>query len=185
MKIIIPLMIILSLILGSACKTEKKDDIMNNPLVQNFDTPFKVPPFEKIKLEHFLPAIKYAINEQEKEIDSIVNNEEKATFTNTVEALDLSGNLLKEVNLIFNNFLSANTNEGMRKLAKEIAPLNSNHTDNILLNTKLYARIKEVYDGRDTLDLNTEQYTLLDEIYKKFTRGGANLNEPIKKNCVK
>ncbi len=178
-------MIILSLILGSACKTEKKDDIMNNPLVQNFDTPFKVPPFEKIKLEHFLPAIKYAINEQEKEIDSIVNNEEKATFTNTVEALDLSGNLLKEVNLIFNNFLSANTNEGMRKLAKEIAPLNSNHTDNILLNTKLYARIKEVYDGRDTLDLNTEQYTLLDEIYKKFTRGGANLNEPDKEKLRK
>ena len=177
--------IILGLILGSACKTEKKDDIMNNPLVQKFDTPFEVPPFEQIKLEHFMPAVKYAIKEHEKEIDSITNNEEKPTFNNTLEALDQSGNLLKEVNLIFNNLLSANTNEGMRKLAKEIAPLNSNHRDNILLNTKLYARIKEVYENRETLDLNTEQYTLLDEIYKKFTRGGANLNESDKEKLRK
>jgi peptidyl-dipeptidase Dcp len=177
--------IILSLILGSACKTEKKDDIMNNPLVQKFDTPFEVPPFEQIKLEHFLPAVNYAIKEHEKEIDSIVTNEEKASFKNTVEALDLSGNLLKEVNLIFNNLLSANTNEEMRKLAKEIAPLNSNHRDNILLNTKLYARIKEVYEDRENLELNTEQYTLLDEIYKKFTRGGANLNESDKEKLRK
>ncbi len=177
--------IILSLILGSSCKTEKKDDIMNNPLVQKFDTPFEVPPFEQIKLEHFLPAVNYAIKEHEKEIDSIVTNEEKASFKNTVEALDLSGNLLKEVNLIFNNLLSANTNEGMRKLAKEIAPLNSNHRDNILLNTKLYARIKEVYEDRENLELNTEQYTLLDEIYKKFTRGGANLNESDKEKLRK
>jgi peptidyl-dipeptidase Dcp len=185
MKKIYLSVIILSLILGSGCKTEKKDDIMNNPLVQKFDTPFEVPPFEQIKLEHFLPAVNYAIKEHEKEIDSIVTNEEKASFKNTVEALDLSGNLLKEVNLIFNNLLSANTNEEMRKLAKEIAPLNSNHRDNILLNTKLYARIKEVYEDRENLELNTEQYTLLDEIYKKFTRGGANLNESDKEKLRK
>ena len=172
--------IILSLIIGTACKTEKKDDIMNNPLVQKFDTPFEVPPFEKIKLEHYLPAIKYAIKEHEKEIDSIVNNAEKATFDNTVEALDFSGSLLYKVNLIFSNLLSANTNDDMRKLAKEIAPIRSNHTDNILLNTKLFARIKEVYEDRDNLDLNTEQSTLLDKTYKKFTRGGANLNDPDK-----
>jgi peptidyl-dipeptidase Dcp len=171
------LIIIFSLILVSACKTEKKDDIMDNPLVQRFETPFEVPPFEQIKLEHFLPAVKYAIKEHEKEIDAIVNNEETATFRNTVEALDFSGNLLKEVNLIFNNLLSANTNEEMRKLAKEIAPLNSNHKDNILLNTELFARIKTVYENRENLDLNTEQYTLLDKTYKNFTRGGANLNE--------
>jgi peptidyl-dipeptidase Dcp len=177
--------IILSLILGSSCKTEKKDDIMNNPLVQKFDTPFEVPPFEQIKLEHYLPAVKYAIKEHEKEIDSIVTREEKPTFKNTVEALDLSGNLLKEVNLIFNNLLSANTNEEMRKLAKEIAPLNSNHNDNILLNTKLFARIKTVYDDRENLNLNTEQYTLLDKTYKNFTRGGANLNDPDKEKLRK
>jgi peptidyl-dipeptidase Dcp len=177
--------IILSLILGSACKTEKKDDIMNNPLVQKFDTPFEVPPFEQIRLEHYLPAVKYAIKEQEKEIESIVNNEEKSTFKNTVEALDLSGNLLKEINLIFNNLLSANTNEEMRKLAKEIAPLNSNHNDNILLNTKLFDRIKTVYDDRENLNLNIEQYTLLDKTYKNFTRGGANLNESDKEKLRK
>jgi peptidyl-dipeptidase Dcp len=177
--------IILSLILGSSCKTEKKDDIMNNPLVQKFDTPFEVPPFEQIKLEHYLPAVKYAIKEHEKEIDSIVTREEKPTFKNTVEALDLSGNLLKEVNLIFNNLLSANTNEEMRKLAKEIAPLNSNHNDNILLNTKLFDRIKTVYDDRENLNLNTEQYTLLDKTYKNFTRGGANLNDPDKEKLRK
>jgi peptidyl-dipeptidase Dcp len=179
------LIIIFSLILGSSCKTEKKDDIMNNPLVQKFDTPFNVPPFEQIKLEHYLPAVKYGIKEHEKEIDAIVNNEETATFRNTVEALDFSGNLLKEVNLIFNNLLSANTNEEMRKLAKEIAPLNSNHKDNILLNTELFARINTVYENRENLDLNTEQYTLLDKTYKNFTRGGANLNESDKEKLRK
>jgi peptidyl-dipeptidase Dcp len=185
MKKIMPLIIILSLILGSGCKTEKKDDIMNNPLVQRFNTPFEVPPFKQIKVNHFFPAIKYAINEQEKEINFIVNNEEKATFSNTIEALDLSGRLLKEVNLIFNNLLSTNTNEEMQKLAKEIAPLISNHRDNILLNEKLYARIKEIYENRENLALDTEQYTLLDEVYKKFTRGGANLNESDKEKLRK
>ena len=169
--------IILGLILGTACKETKKNDLMNNPLVQKFNTPFEVPPFEKIKLEHYLPAIDHAISKQEKEIHAIANNKEKPTFANTLEALDLSGDLLKNVSAVFFNLLSANTNEEMQKLAKDIAPKLAQHNDNILLNPELYARIKEVYENREKLNLNTEQSTLLDKTYKDFVRGGANLGE--------
>jgi peptidyl-dipeptidase Dcp len=177
--------IILGIISATACKTTKKDDLMNNPLVQKFDTPFEGPPFEKIKLEHYIPAVDYAISEQDKEIQAIVNNKEKPAFANTLEALDRSGELLKQVSAIFYNLLSADTNEKMQKLAKEIAPKITKHYDNILLNPELFARIKEVYDNRENLDLNTEQSTLLDKTYKDFVRGGANLNESDKETLRK
>lgn len=178
MKHISWFILILIIILGSSCNTMKKekDNLESNPLVRKFDTKFDVPPFDKINLEHFLPAIKYAIKEEEKEIDAIVKNEEKATFENTIEALDHSGKLLSTVHLVFNNLLSANTNEDMQSLAKEISPLISTHNDNILLNTELFDRIKSVYDSRDQLELNTEEKTLLEEVYKVFSRNGADLN---------
>ncbi len=178
MKHLSLLIVILGIIFWSSCKTIKKDNnLENNPLVQKFNTQFEVPPFDKIKLAHYLPAIEFAIKEQEKEIDEIVNNQEEPTFANTVEALDLSGNLLNKVDLIFNNLLSANTNEEMQNLAKKIAPLISNHSDNILLNAKLFDRTNKVYNNRKNLNLNTEQSTLLEETYKSFVRGGANLND--------
>ena len=178
MKHLSLLIVILGIIFWSSCKTIKKDNnLENNPLVQKFNTQFEVPPFDKIKLAHYLPAIEFAIKEQEKEIDVIVNNQEEPTFANTVEALDLSGNLLNKVDLIFNNLLSANTNEEMQNLAKKIAPLISNHSDNILLNAKLFDRTNTVYNNRKNLNLNTEQSTLLEETYKSFVRGGANLND--------
>ena len=178
MKHLSLLIVILGIIFWSSCKTIKKDNnLENNPLVQKFNTQFEVPPFDKIKLAHYLPAIEFAIKEQEKEIDEIVNNQEEPTFANTVEALDMSGNLLNKVDLIFNNLLSANTNEEMQNLAKKIAPLISNHSDNILLNAKLFDRTNTVYNNRKNLNLNTEQSTLLEETYKSFVRGGANLND--------
>lgn len=178
MKHLSLLIVILGIIFWSSCKTIKKDNnLENNPLVQKFNTQFEVPPFDKIKLAHYLPAIEFAIKEQEKEIDEIVNNQEEPTFANTVEALDMSGNLLNKVDLIFNNLLSANTNEEMQNLAKKIAPIISNHSDNILLNAKLFDRTNKVYNNRKNLNLNTEQSTLLEETYKSFVRGGANLND--------
>jgi len=178
MKHLSLLIVILGIIFWSSCKTIKKDNnLENNPLVQKFNTQFEVPPFDKIKLAHYLPAIEFAIKEQEKEIDVIVNNQEEPTFANTVEALDMSGNLLNKVDLIFNNLLSANTNEEMQNLAKKIAPIISNHSDNILLNAKLFDRTNTVYNNRKNLNLNTEQSTLLEETYKSFVRGGANLND--------
>ena len=178
MKHLSLLIVILGIIFWSSCKTIKKDNnLENNPLVQKFNTQFEVPPFDKIKLAHYLPAIEFAIKEQEKEIDEIVNNQEEPTFANTVEALDMSGNLLNKVDLIFNNLLSANTNEEMQNLAKKIAPIISNHSDNILLNAKLFDRTNTVYNNRKNLNLNTEQSTLLEETYKSFVRGGANLND--------
>lgn len=178
MKHLSLLIVILGIIFWSSCKTIKKDNnLENNPLVQKFNTQFEVPPFDKIKLAHYLPAIEFAIKEQEKEIDEIVNNHEEPTFANTVEALDMSGNLLNKVDLIFNNLLSANTNEEMQNLAKKIAPIISNHSDNILLNAKLFDRTNTVYNNRKNLNLNTEQSTLLEETYKSFVRGGANLND--------
>ncbi len=178
MKHLSLLIVILGIIFWSSCKTIKKDNnLENNPLVQKFNTQFEVPPFDKIKLAHYLPAIEFAIKEQEKEIDEIVNNQKEPTFANTVEALDMSGNLLNKVDLIFNNLLSANTNEEMQNLAKKIAPLISNHSDNILLNAKLFDRTNKVYNNRKNLNLNTEQSTLLEETYISFVRGGANLND--------
>lgn len=147
-----------------------------NPLLTEYNTPFNVPPFEIIKNEHFLPAIREGIKKQAEIIESIVNNKEFPTFENTIEAYEYSDNLLTEVRNVFSNLTSANTNPELQKIASEIAPEISTHNDNILLNEKLFARIKVVYEKRTTLT-NPEQIKLLDETYNRFVRGGANLDE--------
>lgn len=147
-----------------------------NPLLKEYDTPFNVPPFAQIKNEHFLPAIRKGIKQQAEIIESIVNNPELPTFENTIETYEYSDNLLTEVRNVFNNLTSANTNPELQKIASEIAPEISAHNDNILLNEKLFARIKVVYEKRATLT-NQEQIKLLDETYNRFVRGGANLDE--------
>lgn len=147
-----------------------------NPLLNDFDTPFNVPPFEQIKTEHYLPAFREGIKQQAEIIESIVNNTEIPTFENTILEYEYSDNLLSKVGGVFYNQLSANTNPELQKVASEIAPEISAHDDNILLNEKLFNRIKTVYEKKDALT-NPEQIRLLDEIYKKFVRGGANLDE--------
>jgi len=164
-------LLILALIAGS-CTTRE-----TNPLMNEFDAPFGVPPFEQIKEEHYMPAIQKGMEEQIKNIDAIVANPDPATFENTLVAMEHSGDLLTRVTNVFFNLNSANTNEAMQKIAQDVAPMLSEHSDNILLNDKLFHRIKAVYDGKATLALSPEDAMLLDKYYKDFVRGGANLDE--------
>ncbi len=144
---------------------------MNNLLL----TPFDAAPFSKIKPAHYLPAIKNAISLAKKEIDTIVQNSEEPTFSNTIEALEYSGELLDRVTSVFFNLNSAETNEEIQKIAQEVSPLIAEHLNDINLNQELFNRIKSLYTQKDDLHLNAEQYTLLEKKYKSFSRNGANL----------
>jgi len=148
-----------------------------NILVEPFNTAFGTAPFSKIKNEDFLPAFKIAIQEAKAEIDTIVCNPEVPTFKNTIEALDFSGEKLDRISSIFFNLNSAETNETIQKIAQEVSPLLSEFSNDIALNEDLFKRVKVVYDKKETLNLTTEQNTLLDKKYKGFSRNGANLPE--------
>ena len=146
---------------------------MNNPLL----TPFETTPFSKIKNEHFSPAIKYFIGVTRTQINEISENKEAPTFKNTIEALDYTGIQLERITSIFFNLNSAETNDQIQKIAQEVSPLLSDFKNDLLLNEKLFQRVKQVYDFRSSLSLNTEQKMLLEKQYKGFARNGANLSE--------
>ena len=145
--------------------------ILNKP----FETQYNTAPFSKVKNEDFLPAFKTAIEKAKAEIDTITNNEDLATFKNTIEALDYSGEELDRISSIFFNLNSAETNDEIQKIAQEVSPLLSEFSNDITLNEDLFKRVKTVYDSKSDLDLTTEQETLLDKKYKGFSRNGANL----------
>ncbi|RKS94535.1 peptidyl-dipeptidase Dcp [Flavobacterium limicola] len=155
---------------------EKKENTTMNPFFQAYDTPFNVPPFVKIKNEHFKPAILEGISKHQAEINAIANNTQPATFENTILAMENAGELLSDVNTVFSNLNSANTNKEIQNIAKEMAPNLSAHRDNIYLNEKLFAKVKMLWDKRETLGLNLEQAKILDNAYKDFVRSGANLS---------
>ncbi|MGQ9618165.1 MAG: M3 family metallopeptidase [Candidatus Aminicenantia bacterium] len=148
-----------------------------NPFLKEFNTPFGVPPFHQIKEEHFLPAIKAGIELHKREIESIVNNPEEPTFENTIESLEKSGSLLRRVSDVFSVLNGCMTNDNMQKIAKEIAPIMARHRDEIMMNPKLFQRVKVVHEKMNQLNLNPEQKRLVEEYYKDFVRGGANLDE--------
>lgn len=141
-----------------------------------FTTPFGVPPFDQITLEDYMPAFKAGMAEQQKEVDAIVNQEAAPNFENTIVALDQSGELLRRVSAVFFGLNSANTNDDMQALSRELSPLLSKNSDDTRLNPALFARIKTVYENQESMNLNKEQKKLLEETYKSFVRGGANLN---------
>ena len=148
-----------------------------NPLLEQPKTPFGVPAFDQIKLEHYLPAFEKAIAEQKEEIDAIVNNETEPTFENTIVALDRTGLLLDRVEGVFFNVLEADGNDEMNEIAEKVSPMLSELSDGIILNDKLFQRVKAVYDQREQLGLNAEQMRLVTETYKAFADNGANLPE--------
>jgi len=152
-----------------------KADAGDNPFFGTYETPFGVPPFDKIKDAHYLPAFKKGIEEQKKEIAAIIANKEAPTFENTIEALEATGGLLDKVMAVFGAMRSANTNETIQKVATEISPMLSKHGDDIMLNADLFKRIKAVWEQKDKLKLNEEQHMLLKKNYQAFARGGANL----------
>lgn len=164
---------------------EKKEAMTMNPFFQAYDTPFNVPPFDKIKNEHFKPAILEGISKHETEINAIAANAKPATFENTILAMENAGTLLSDVNTVFSNLNSANTNKEMQRIAKEIAPNLSAHRDNIYLNEKLFAKVKSLWDKKETIGLNLEQAKILDNAYKDFVRSGANLSSADKEKLRK
>ena len=169
--------LLILLTIGSFFPIEAQDKKQTvNPFFQSYNTPFNVPAFDKIKNEHFKPAILEGIKRNEAEINLIANNLEAPTFDNTILAMENAGQLLSEVNRVFGNYNSANTNDELQALAKEIAPNLSSHYDNISLNEKLFARVKTLWNKKESLNLNLEQAKLLENRHKSFVRSGANLS---------
>ena len=133
--------------------------------------------FDKIKTSDYLPAMREAIADHKKEIDAIANNPEKPTFENTIVALEKSGFALSRIQYVFYNLLSAESNDELNAIAEEIAPEESEHSNNIFLNEKLFNRIKNVFEQKETLNLDVEDAKLLEDTYLSFVRRGANLTD--------
>ena len=148
-----------------------------NPLLTEPKNEFGIPAFDEVKLEHYLPAFEAAIAEQKAEIEAIVNNEAEPTFENTIVALDRTGLTLDRVSGVFFNVLEADGNDEMNAIAEQVSPMLSELSDGIILNEKLFQRVKFVYDMREQLGLNAEQMRLVTETYKAFADNGANLPE--------
>lgn len=147
----------------------------SNPLLDAPETPYGVPAFDQVKIEHYMPAFEAAIAEQKAEIDAIVTNPSDPTFDNTIVALDRTGMLLERVSGVFFNVLEADGNDEMNAIAEQVSPMLSELSDGIILNDQLFQRVKAVYDQREHLGLNAEQMRLTTETYKMFADNGANL----------
>ncbi len=162
----------------TSCQSEKKESNLNmeNPFFVEWNTPFGVPPFDEIKVEHYVPAVKEGIKQQEAEIAAIVANSEAPTFENTILAFDESGVLLSKVSGVFGPLSSAVTNDEMQAVARELSPIRTGHRNNISMNAGLFKRIKVVYDKRNELGFDQEQMRVVEKFYSDFERGGANLN---------
>jgi peptidyl-dipeptidase Dcp len=161
------------MICSCATQTEKTAD---NPFFTEFRTEYGVPPFDKIELGHYEPAFLKGIEEQNKAIDAIVDNPETPSFENTIVALENSSPILDRTGAIFYNMTDAETSDSLTALSMKMAPILSEHSDNISLNPRLFQRLKAVYEQKQDLALNGEQARLLDKMYKQFVRSGANLD---------
>lgn len=146
-------------------------------LTSTFNTKYNTAPFSQIKLEDYKPAFIENIAKAKSEIDAIITNSDAPTFENTIVALDFSGEQLDRLSSIFFNLNSAETCDEMQKIAQEVSPLLTEFSNDIALNEDLFKRVKAVYDQKDSLNLTTEQATLLDKKFKGFSRNGALLNE--------
>jgi len=176
----------LTLLLGSfvlfmqiSCNQMNKsnNDMGENPFFQRFDPPRFLPPFDRIRLEHYKPAFLRGMEQQNEEIAKIIDNSEPPTFENTVAALDRTGETLNRVAGVFYAMTGAMSNEDIQSLESEISPLTTEHGDNIFLNEKLFERIKTVFDNSAAENLSTEQQMLLQKFYKDFIRSGITLDD--------
>ncbi|HEY7000150.1 MAG TPA: M3 family metallopeptidase [Candidatus Udaeobacter sp.] len=163
----------------------QNSNLRDNPLLTESPLPYHYPQFDKIRNEHFAPAIEAGMREQLKEIEPIADNSGKPTFENTIVALERTGRLFDRAESTFSNLNACNTNPEMQKIEEEMAPKLSAHRDAIHLNGKLFARIQELYDHRDQLGLDPESAYLLERYYKDFVRAGAKLSQPDKERLKK
>ncbi len=166
--------VILSLILFASATLAPAPP--ENPLLQEWTTPFGVPPFGSIREEHFVPAFKEAIARQRAEVDTIAKDPATPSFANTIEALDASGELLSKVGSVFSNLSSAETNPRLQAINREVAPMLSALRDDIRLNEALFRRVDSLWEKRDAPGLNAIQARLLGDTYRSFVRGGAKLD---------
>ena len=165
------------LIAGSALALICSCNTMENPLLTESSAPFGAPQFDKIKNEHYLPAFEAGIAEAKAEIDAIVANQEEPTFENTIEAMEISGQTLNNVAGIFFNLMEADTDDQMQEIAEKVSPMLTEYSMYVSLNADLFQRVKAVYEKKDELGLDPDQMKLLEDNYKGFVRGGANLSD--------
>src|SRR5213596_649430 len=163
----------------------QNSNVEDNPLLTESSLPYHVPPFDRIKDEHFAPAMEAGMHEELKEVEVVANNSEKPTFENTIVALERTGRLLDRAERTFDNLNACNTNPTLQKIETEMAPKLAAHRDAIHLNSKLFARVQELYDSRDKLGLDPESAYLLERYYKDFVRAGAKLSDPDKEKLKK
>jgi peptidyl-dipeptidase Dcp len=156
-------------------KTAQQASVGENPFMQPWNTLHGTVPFSSIRLEHFKPAFEAGMEEEDKEIEAIINNPEPPTFDNTLEAMAHTGQLLGRASAVMGNLLSAETSDGLESLAQELIPALTEHQNRISLNTKLFERIKKVYEDRPKLE--PEQQTYLEKTYEAFLRRGVGLPE--------
>lgn len=161
-------------------KTDISTVESTHPFLPPYGTPHETVPFDRIRFEDFEPALREGISREAEEVQRIATNAEPPTFGNTIEALDRSGALLECVSTVFFNLLSAETNDRMDELAQKISPVLSEHSNNIMLNAQLFARVKAVHDAPPS-GLTAEQRMLLENTYEGFRRSGALLDETGKK----
>lgn len=154
----------------------QNDTVKDNPFLTEYDTPYEVPPFDKIKYEHYMPAIIKGIELHNAEVDSIVNNPEPATWENTIFALDMSGEVLSRVTSVLFALESSDNTDELQAVAEEALPLITAHADEVYMNQRLFKRVKTVYDEREGMNLAEDQLRLLEKQYRHFVRGGAALS---------
>ncbi|AOA70745.1 peptidyl-dipeptidase Dcp [Stenotrophomonas rhizophila] len=152
-------------------------DASTNPLLSASTLPFQAPPFDRIKDSDYLPAFNEGMKQHLAEVRKIADNAEPATFDNTIEALERSGETLDRVSRVFFGLVQADTNEARQKIQEEVAPKLAEHQDEISLDPKLFARIKTIYDQRASLGLDPVQTRLVERDYQEFVRAGAQLND--------
>jgi len=161
----------MALLFMTACQSETEDK--TNPFFTVYDTPFETPPFNEIDESHYMPAFKEGIKQHEAEIDAIVNSSEAPTFENTILPFDQSGKLLYKVSRVFFNLRSADTNDSIQAIAREVSPMLSEHNDNIMMNMKLFERVKSVYENLESSELDDSQKRVVTKYYEDFVRNGA------------
>ncbi len=167
-----------SLLLSACSKTNSQSNKMSdNPLLSPSTLPFEAPDFDAIDVEHFRPAFKAGMEEEIEEMEAIASNPEQPTFENTIIEMEESGSILRRTRSVFYNLTSAHTNDKIQEIQKEMAPKLSAHSDNILLNAKLFDRVKTLYKKRNELDLDESSQKLLEDTHRDFVRAGAQLTE--------
>ena len=175
MKSFTLLLIASTLLLFSACND--RDDMTENPFFEPSSLPFEAPDFDQISEEHFRPAFETGMETELEEIDRITGNPEEPTFENTIVELEKTGEILRRTRLVFSNLTSSHTNDKLQEIQSEMAPKFAAHSDNILLNGDLFARVETLYNDRENLGLDEASMKLLEDTYRNFVRAGAQLSD--------